>query len=605
MPRDNFKESVKAALRDRVAHRCSNPGCRVPTAAPGPGIAGVVRGGDAVHITGASPNGPRYDASISSAERSAIGNGIWLCVVCARKVDHDQDSYSVELLRSWKASAEAAAAQEFGRPLANDANLHAQTQMLVAQQGTLQREILAKLASIQADLASRCTSDQIGVEPLDHLREALRRLASSGDARGSAAMQLSSDGRYEDAATEAIDLAEEEALTATCLGDAANQARIRAATRWIDAGDIAFVSDPQRAVDAYERCTEIDPSNAIALGRLGNASWWAGHLDKALNAFTQLWRGMPESDALLLEASNPTEAQKVGAILSRPGFPREEHIWIVRGIVVAGLNIIEILQHDPSLIANWIFRLVPIDPQGSLGSSRKPMEEDAPMLIRFFSERIYNLGNAVAPGAVSVEHRRLLSTLADVSRYRGELNRSEEYLQRARAMNVEQRDFVVEAGYLCNLGVIAGMRGQTNTARDYFSQAITLCKGDPSKGRLYMTTQRFSADKVERRRIEHERQLAAGTAAPALRDDEIEVCNLLSEEFDRNTELATERAIRLKEVEGNAHGNLARIALEDGNLRLARSEFEISLAIHDSIGHASGAAISRNALLNLTSEDAR
>ena len=172
-------------------------------------------------------------------------------------------------------------------------------------------------------------------------------------------------------------------------------------------------------------------------------------------------------------------------------------------------------------------------------------------------------------------------------------------------MNVEQRDFVVEAGYLCNLGVIAGMRGQTNTARDYFSQAITLCKGDPSKGRLYMTTQRFSADKVERRRIEHERQLAAGTAAPALRDDEIEVCNLLSEEFDRNTELATERAIRLKEVEGNAHGNLARIALEDGNLRLARSEFEISLAIHDSIGHASGAAISRNALLNLTSEDAR
>lgn len=418
-------------------------------------------------------------------------------------------------------------------------------------------------------------------------------------------MQLSSDGHYEDAATQAIHLAEEEALAANCLGDAANQARIRAATRWIDAGDIAFASNPQRAVDAYERCTQIDPSNAIALGRLGNASWWAGHLDKALNAFTQLWQRMPRSDTLMLAASGPTEAEKVGAVLDRPGIPREEHIWIVRGIVVAGLNIVELLQRDPSLIVNWIFRLVPIDPQGTLGSSRRPMEEEASMLIGFFNDRIHNLGNAMAPGAVSVEHRRLLSTLADVSRYRGELNRSEEYLQRARSISVEQRDFVVEAGYLSNLGVIASMRGQINTARDYSSQAITLCKGDPSKGRLYMTTQRFNAAEVDRRRLEHEEQLAAGTADPALRDDEIEVCNLLSEEFDDNPELAEMRAMRLKEIEGNAHGNLARIALEDGDLGLATSEFEISLAIHDSIGHVSGAEISRKALSDLTSGEAR
>lgn len=128
MPRDNFKESIKVALRDRVAHRCSNPECRVPTAAPGSGATKVVRGGDAAHITAASPKGPRYDDSISATERSSIENGIWLCVVCARKIDHDRNAYSAELLREWKKSAETAAGQEFGKPLITDAHLHTQTQ---------------------------------------------------------------------------------------------------------------------------------------------------------------------------------------------------------------------------------------------------------------------------------------------------------------------------------------------------------------------------------------------------------------------------------------------------------------------------------------------
>lgn len=587
MPRANFRESVKAALRERVAHRCSNPDCRASTAAPGSGSAGIVRAGDAAHITAAAPKGPRYDASTPSAERSSIENGIWLCVVCARKVDHDQNSYSVELLRGWKVSAEAAAARELGRPLVSNALL--QTEML---------------AAIQAHFAKDRASDQMGVEPLDHLLDALKRLAVSGEARGSAAMQLSSDGRYEDAATEAIRLAEDEALAAAHLGGAAKEARIRAAARWIDAGDIAFVSDAQRAVEAYERCIEVDPSNPQGWSRLGNASWWAGRLDRALDAFTRIWQEMDGDNSLLFKSTDPVAAQKAISILDQLSVSREQRIWVVRGLVIAGLNIIELLRHEPALISNWVFRLVPIDPQGGLGKSREPREEDAPTLIQFFHERVYNLGNAVAPDAVSVEHRRILATLSSVAKHRGELDRSEEYLQRARAMNVERRDFVSEAGYLSNLGAIACMRGHTNTAREYFSKALALCKGDPSLGRLYMTAQRLSFDEVERRRIEHELKVADGTVDTSLRDDEIEVCNLLSDEFTYNTEAATEKALHLKEVEGNVHGNLARIALADGDTELARREFRISLAVHESIGHTRGASISRNELLKLNRDTA-
>lgn len=594
MPRDNFKESIKAALRDRVAHRCSNPECRVPTAAPGSGATGVIRGGDAAHITAAAPKGPRYDEGISATERSSVENGIWLCVVCARKIDHNRDAYPVELLREWKTTAETAATQEFGKPLLTDAHLHTQTQKLITQQN---QELLAQLKSIQADLANGRTSNQMGVEPLDHLLEALRRLADSGKARGSAVMQLSSDGRYADAATEAIRLAEDEAKAATYLGNAAEKVRGRAAARWLDAGDIAFASDRLQAANAYERCTEIDPTNPYGWSRLGEASWWVGHLDKALHAFTQLWCLMPEGVETLARAGDPPEMQQARFMIDHPDVTREAYIWVIRGIMIAGLNIIEILRREPSLVSKWVLRLAPMD---RLDERLQPTESDAPGIVEFFSERVYNLGNVIGASAAPAEHRRILEGLARVASHRGELDESEEYLQRARAMCVEQNDFVAEAVYLCNLGVVAGMRGQANTARDYFAQALALCKGDPRQGWLFIGTKFVSVEEAARRREQHEQKLANGTAVAAPEANEIEVCNLLADEFDRAPEVALQRALKLKETEGNAHANLGKLALVDGNLDLARQEFEVSLTLHESIGYSMGVAATRNAMLRLS-----
>lgn len=585
MPRDNFKESIKAALRDRVAHRCSNPECRVPTAAPGSGATGVIRGGDAAHITAASPKGPRYDERISEMERSSIENGIWLCVVCSRKIDHNQNAYPVELLREWKTSAEAAATQEFGKPL-------------ITQQDQNQREIIAKLDSIQAHLANGRTSNQMGAEPLDHLLEALRRLAESGKARGSAAMQLSSDGRYADAATEAISLAEDEANAATYLGNAAEKARGRAAARWLDAGDVAFVSDHLQAANAYERCTEIDPSNPYGWSRLGGVSWWLGRLDRALQAFTRMWYLMPEGVETLARAGDSPEMQQARFMMDHPDVTREAYIWVIRGIMIAGLNIIEILRREPSLVSKWVMRLVPAD---RLGERRKPTEVEALEIVSFFNERVYSLGSVIDVSAASTEHRRILEDLARVSSHRGELDESEEYLQRAHAMCLEQKDFVAEAVYLCNLGVVAGMRGQANTARDYFSQALALCKGDPRQGRLFVGTKLISVEEAASRREQHEQKLVNGTVVSSPEADEIEVCNLLADEFDRDPEAAMRRALTLKKTEGNAHGNLGKLAMVDGNLDLARQEFEVSLTLHESIGYAMGVAATRNAMLRLSS----
>lgn len=269
--------------------------------------------------------------------------------------------------------------------------------------------------------------------------------------------------------------------------------------------------------------------------------------------------------------------------------------------MIAGLNIIEILRREPALISKWVMRLAPLD---RLGEQRKPTEFESPEIVKFFSERVYNLGGVIGVNAASTEHRRILEGLARVVSHRGELEDSEKYLQRAHAMSVGQRDFVAEAVYLCNLGVVASMRGQANTARDYFFQALALCKGDPGQGLLFVGTKLVSVEEGDRLRQQHEQKLANGTAVASPEADEIEVCNLLADDFDRDPEPAMKKALVLKEVEGNAHGNLGMLAMEDGNFDLARKEFEVSLKLHESIGFSSGMAITRNALLRLSQAEA-
>lgn len=55
---------------------------------------------------------------MSREQRRAIGNGIWLCGICATKVDRDVAKYPAALLLQWKKSAEQLAADEQGKRLA-------------------------------------------------------------------------------------------------------------------------------------------------------------------------------------------------------------------------------------------------------------------------------------------------------------------------------------------------------------------------------------------------------------------------------------------------------------------------------------------------------
>jgi hypothetical protein len=69
----------------------------------------------AAHITAASPDGPRFDAVLTPEQRRGPENAVWLCQRCGKAVDDDPVTYTCEILRGWKAQAEAAARRAIER----------------------------------------------------------------------------------------------------------------------------------------------------------------------------------------------------------------------------------------------------------------------------------------------------------------------------------------------------------------------------------------------------------------------------------------------------------------------------------------------------------
>ena len=117
--RDDFSGLVKRKLAERVGFVCSNPDCEASTMGPSSRDAMTMNVGVAGHITAASPKGPRYNGKLTTRQRKAFRNGIWLCEVCGKIVDADESAHSVRQLLTWKQRAEHLARTRLGVPKAN------------------------------------------------------------------------------------------------------------------------------------------------------------------------------------------------------------------------------------------------------------------------------------------------------------------------------------------------------------------------------------------------------------------------------------------------------------------------------------------------------
>lgn len=113
--RDDFAHAIKNTLAARAGHRCSNLDCRAPTSGPQADEQKAVNLGVAAHIAAAAEGGPRFDPTLTPAQRASIINGIWLCQNCAHEIDVDELRYSVARLYHWKLGAEHAAHENVGK----------------------------------------------------------------------------------------------------------------------------------------------------------------------------------------------------------------------------------------------------------------------------------------------------------------------------------------------------------------------------------------------------------------------------------------------------------------------------------------------------------
>ncbi|MDY0166053.1 MAG: hypothetical protein RBS80_05885 [Thermoguttaceae bacterium] len=113
---DDFSAPTKRLIAQRAGYVCAYPNCMAPTS--GPSLDGIrsVNVGEAAHITGASENGPRFDASLTPEGRQDADNGIWMCATHATLIDRDVARYPTELLREWKCESENRAMKMLGQP---------------------------------------------------------------------------------------------------------------------------------------------------------------------------------------------------------------------------------------------------------------------------------------------------------------------------------------------------------------------------------------------------------------------------------------------------------------------------------------------------------
>lgn len=167
--RDDFDKETKATLARRVGYLCSNPNCRKPTSGPQTDPAKAINLGVAAHVTAASQSGARYSPTLSSEQRKFIDNGIWLCQGCAKLVDNDEQRYTVDLLRKWKAQAEDDALSQLENPqgrLSDSATILSHLEELSSKGFSELTESLYRIEVVLKPLSGRDNSEMpVGNNP--------------------------------------------------------------------------------------------------------------------------------------------------------------------------------------------------------------------------------------------------------------------------------------------------------------------------------------------------------------------------------------------------------------------------------------------------------
>lgn len=108
MGRAPASTSQERVVTQRSHNSCAYPGCGVALVVDAVAVGDTAKSvGKIAHIRAASPGGPRYDATMTDAQRASAENLIFLCGTHHDVIDHQLDHHTVEFLQQAKSEHES------------------------------------------------------------------------------------------------------------------------------------------------------------------------------------------------------------------------------------------------------------------------------------------------------------------------------------------------------------------------------------------------------------------------------------------------------------------------------------------------------------------
>lgn len=407
------------------------------------------------------------------------------------------------------------------------------------------------------------------------LRDAVERLASSGDAQKQAALAKAAEGDVLAAARDLERLAEQQRSEPEPMWS-------ETAETFKEAGALAFHSDAKRSVRNYEAARALTPDDAQVLNQLGHLYQRLGRLDDADRAYRTILGGQGESD----DAWRAVALSNKGVIALTRGDLDEAERSLRQSLALH-----ETLGDARGQAAN-------LGNLGRIARTRGRLDEAEALL-----QRGLELQEAV--GSVEGQAAALVS-LGAVAQTRGRLDEAETLYNRALGLYGEIENPEGHAAALGNLGLIAKDRGQLDEAADLFERALNLQErhgilaGQGNHlGNLGLLAR--SRGRLQEAESLHARALALDEELGSLEGMATHLGNLgviaqthgqLDDAQAFHTRaLALHEKLGRPEGQANQIGNLGAIAQTRGQLDEAERLYQRALALHEGIGSLEGQAI--------------
>jgi tetratricopeptide (TPR) repeat protein len=246
----------------------------------------------------------------------------------------------------------------------------------------------------------------------------------------------------------AIQIFEDTAQKREAEGDTSHK---EAAEAFRHLGAIAFLNDTQRALDAYEKATSLDPENPDGWNQLGHLKDRIGDLDGAEDAYRAvLGFGEKTGDKEWIAAATGN----LGTLYQTRGELEHAEEYYRKSLAIE-----EELGHREGMAACY----------GNLGNIYRTRgeleraEEHFLKSLAFYKELGRKEGMANQFG-----------NLGNVYQIRGELERAEEHYKKALALNEElgrREGMAIQYG---NLGIIYKTRGELERAEEFYRKSLAI-----------------------------------------------------------------------------------------------------------------------------------